>query len=271
MTDDDLRRIANTRPGYATYPDITPAGDPTWPPLRRVRTEAEVRAERPRYVGEVAPDRITAEPEVEEPERICRRCGSPRWVSVSLDEGWTRLAQCVPCGAYHPDKLGPGWKAELAARGKALQEERAARQAAEAAAARITGVLGLELTPLPWAGADTWTASVPPTYVRADDQADDEPPPGEWEPGPDRCPPDCAGCRVVAPLDAWVDELARGGLVLWTNHRLTEDEAKAITARFGAPQRRPSTWLPAAAWDVAVESAERRRRWWDPRTWRAAR
>lgn len=40
----------------------------------------------------------------------CPRCASPRWVSVSLDGGWTRLAQCVPCGAYHPGTIGPGWK-----------------------------------------------------------------------------------------------------------------------------------------------------------------
>lgn len=45
----------------------------------------------------------------EEPAKpTCPRCGSPRWVSVSLDEGWTRRAQCVPCGAYHPGVIGPG-------------------------------------------------------------------------------------------------------------------------------------------------------------------
>ncbi len=38
----------------------------------------------------------------------CPSCGSPRWVSVSLDGGWTRKAQCVPCGAYHPGTIGPG-------------------------------------------------------------------------------------------------------------------------------------------------------------------
>jgi len=43
-------------------------------------------------------------------EHRCPRCGSKSWVSVSLNGGWTRLAQCVPCGAYG-DKLGPGWKA----------------------------------------------------------------------------------------------------------------------------------------------------------------
>ena len=40
----------------------------------------------------------------------CPRCGSHRWVSVSLDEAWTRIPQCVPCGAYHDHYLGPGWK-----------------------------------------------------------------------------------------------------------------------------------------------------------------
>lgn len=42
----------------------------------------------------------------------CPRCGSPRWVSVSLDEGWTRRAQCIPCGAYHAPVIGPGYKAK---------------------------------------------------------------------------------------------------------------------------------------------------------------
>lgn len=41
---------------------------------------------------------------------LCPRCGSPRWVSVSLDEGWTRRAQCVPCGALHMPVIGPGWQ-----------------------------------------------------------------------------------------------------------------------------------------------------------------
>lgn len=40
----------------------------------------------------------------------CPRCGSLRWVSVSLDGGWTRRAQCVPCGAYHAGSIGPGWR-----------------------------------------------------------------------------------------------------------------------------------------------------------------
>jgi rubredoxin len=42
-------------------------------------------------------------------EHRCPRCGSTRWVSVSLDEGYTRRAQCIPCGHVHA-KLGPGWK-----------------------------------------------------------------------------------------------------------------------------------------------------------------
>lgn len=40
----------------------------------------------------------------------CPNCGSPRWVSVSLNEGLTRLAQCIPCGAYHDVIIGPGWQ-----------------------------------------------------------------------------------------------------------------------------------------------------------------
>jgi transcription elongation factor Elf1 len=43
-------------------------------------------------------------------EHRCPRCGSKSWVSVSLNGGYTRIAQCVPCGAYG-DYLGPGWKA----------------------------------------------------------------------------------------------------------------------------------------------------------------
>jgi hypothetical protein len=45
----------------------------------------------------------------------CPRCGSPRWVAVSLDEGYTRRRQCVPCGRIHPGVIGPGWKAEAGA------------------------------------------------------------------------------------------------------------------------------------------------------------
>lgn len=51
-------------------------------------------------------------PEPKEPKRRCPRCGSREWVSVSLDEGYTRLAQCVPCGAMHPGVIGPGWRTE---------------------------------------------------------------------------------------------------------------------------------------------------------------
>lgn len=45
-------------------------------------------------------------------ERRCPACRSPRWVSVSFDGGWTRRAQCVPCGKVHADPLGPGWRAQ---------------------------------------------------------------------------------------------------------------------------------------------------------------
>ncbi len=41
----------------------------------------------------------------------CPNCGSPRWVSVSLDGGWTRRAQCVPCGHVRPGVIGPDWRA----------------------------------------------------------------------------------------------------------------------------------------------------------------
>jgi hypothetical protein len=49
------------------------------------------------------------EPE-EEPEPTCPRCGTRQWVSVSLNGGYTRTAQCVKCGHYGR-VLGPGWKA----------------------------------------------------------------------------------------------------------------------------------------------------------------
>jgi len=42
----------------------------------------------------------------------CPRCRSDRWVSVSLDGGYTRRAQCIPCGAYHEPVIGPGWRAK---------------------------------------------------------------------------------------------------------------------------------------------------------------
>lgn len=41
-------------------------------------------------------------------EGKCPNCGSSRWVSVSLDGGWTRRPQCVPCGAIHRAVLGRG-------------------------------------------------------------------------------------------------------------------------------------------------------------------
>lgn len=44
-------------------------------------------------------------------EGRCPRCGSDRWISVSLNEGYTRIPQCVQCGTYHGGVvLGPGWK-----------------------------------------------------------------------------------------------------------------------------------------------------------------
>lgn len=44
------------------------------------------------------------------PKPRCPACGSDRWVSVSLNGGYTRIPQCVPCGAYHKAVLGPGWR-----------------------------------------------------------------------------------------------------------------------------------------------------------------
>jgi hypothetical protein len=68
---------------------------------------------------------------VSEPDRIrpdgdhrCPSCGSPRYVSVSLDGAWTRRAQCVPCGAYG-DYLGPGWRGEQSLRTQERRAERA--------------------------------------------------------------------------------------------------------------------------------------------------
>jgi hypothetical protein len=43
-------------------------------------------------------------------EGLCPRCRSNRWVSVSLNGGFTRIPQCIPCGAYHDHALGPGWR-----------------------------------------------------------------------------------------------------------------------------------------------------------------
>lgn len=53
---------------------------------------------------------MTGAPAVEAPR--CDRCGSARWVSVSFDEGWSRRAQCVLCGALHQGGIciGPGWR-----------------------------------------------------------------------------------------------------------------------------------------------------------------
>lgn len=50
----------------------------------------------------------TGEPSADAEHR-CPACGSTSWVSVSLDEGYTRKAQCVPCGKVHAN-LGPGWR-----------------------------------------------------------------------------------------------------------------------------------------------------------------
>lgn len=52
-----------------------------------------------------APDdeALASVPGARAPEQAtCARCGSPRWVSVSLNCGHTVIAQCVPCGAYRP-------------------------------------------------------------------------------------------------------------------------------------------------------------------------
>jgi Uncharacterized Zn ribbon-containing protein len=68
------------------------------------------RGQAGRLVAAIA-DRIAPEPPKEvDPTLTCPRCGSDRWVSVSLDEGWTRRAQCGPCGQVHAP-LGPGWRA----------------------------------------------------------------------------------------------------------------------------------------------------------------
>lgn len=45
----------------------------------------------------------------EEPFR-CPACGSNRFISISLNEGVTRVPQCVPCGKVHPDYYGWGWQ-----------------------------------------------------------------------------------------------------------------------------------------------------------------
>ncbi len=43
------------------------------------------------------------------PALQCPNCGSSRYVSASFDGGWTRKAQCVPCGRVHAH-LGDGWR-----------------------------------------------------------------------------------------------------------------------------------------------------------------
>jgi transcription elongation factor Elf1 len=59
----------------------------------------------------VSVDRLDSKSESSQRKKPrCPRCGSTRWVSVSLNGGYTRQAQCVPCGAYHPGNIGPGWK-----------------------------------------------------------------------------------------------------------------------------------------------------------------
>lgn len=41
----------------------------------------------------------------------CPRCGSAHGVYTSLDNGWKRIPQCVPCGFYDTTTvLGPGWR-----------------------------------------------------------------------------------------------------------------------------------------------------------------
>lgn len=76
---------------------------------------AMVRDDTDRILREGPTQQIEDEPATEAtPPRkpTCPRCGSPRWLSVSLDGGWSRRAQCVPCGAYHAPVIGPGWKAK---------------------------------------------------------------------------------------------------------------------------------------------------------------
>ena len=45
---------------------------------------------------------MSAQPTADEAREAwrCPRCGSERWVAVSLDHSWTRTVQCVPCGRY---------------------------------------------------------------------------------------------------------------------------------------------------------------------------
>lgn len=37
----------------------------------------------------------------------CPRCNSDRWVAASLNQGRTIVRQCVPCGHYSADPVGP--------------------------------------------------------------------------------------------------------------------------------------------------------------------
>lgn len=67
------------------------------------------------YLESTGPDGLPvklelAAKETDHVEHRCPSCGSTSWVSVSLDEGYTRRAQCVPCGKVHA-RLGPGWRA----------------------------------------------------------------------------------------------------------------------------------------------------------------
>jgi hypothetical protein len=70
----------------------------------------------------VTPDTgLPSEKAVERYEGTCPRCGSPHWTGVSLNGGYTRIPQCVPCGAYHQHTLGPGWRAEYERRGHEIR------------------------------------------------------------------------------------------------------------------------------------------------------
>ena len=50
-------------------------------------------------------DRHTVTCGCEDVKPWCPACGSRRWVAVSLDGGFTRRRQCVPCGTVHPGLL----------------------------------------------------------------------------------------------------------------------------------------------------------------------
>lgn len=72
---------------------------------RRARIEAG------EHVTELE-DHVCAVTSIDDDQAVthaCPRCGSTHWVSVSLNGGWTRCAQCVPCGKVHA-VLGPGWR-----------------------------------------------------------------------------------------------------------------------------------------------------------------